>query len=544
MENRFLRIGLYHGYELKGSGSNEFTAYLARSLSNLGHQVHIICRERDPERFEFVKRALSWDVEGRQRKIFERPGDNGGCVLHRLPEGPVTPVYVTDKQRAEHVKSFLSLSDEDLAGYHRLNESLLRRVLAEFPLDILHANHLIYQPVAALLPCQENNVPLIIYPHGSAIEYTVKPDARYQKLALLGIQKCAGLIIGNTEVRDRIIGLFPDHRKTILSKTQIVGVGVDTSLFAPVSRSDRRRSIKSLIEKGIGGGKKPDLSLELRDHLKRGDLEATRSYWDRYDHALPDADAAEHLERIPWEENILLFVGALTVGKGVQTLITALPAILESHPKTHLVVVGSGTYREVLEALVFALETGHEDLLLRLCAQGKDLDRNELTGPWEDVQVYLSDSSRRKAAMRNSRSLSRHVHFLGRMDHPRLKHLFPCADLAVFPSVVPEAYPLVLMESLANGVLPVVSYSSGFKEGLDELKPFLDESVLIRMKIPVDPGLRVETLASNINGLLKNPVKESERQRLRKLAEERFDWNRRAAQMAEAYSQILNTHYV
>ena len=40
-----MRIGLYHGYELTGSGSNEYTRYLARSLLGAGHEVHTICRD-------------------------------------------------------------------------------------------------------------------------------------------------------------------------------------------------------------------------------------------------------------------------------------------------------------------------------------------------------------------------------------------------------------------------------------------------------------------------------------------------------------------
>ena len=82
--------------------------------------------------------------------------------------------------------------------------------------------------------------------------------------------------------------------------------------------------------------------------------------------------------------------------------------------------------------------------------------------------------------------------FLGRFNHKQLSYIFPCADLAVFPSVIPEAYPLVLMESLANGVLPVVSYFSGFKDGVDELEQLLDPA-LVSLAIGVNllaDGLR------------------------------------------------------
>ena len=37
-----MRIGLYHGYELTGSGSNEYTRYLAAALARDGHAVCVI----------------------------------------------------------------------------------------------------------------------------------------------------------------------------------------------------------------------------------------------------------------------------------------------------------------------------------------------------------------------------------------------------------------------------------------------------------------------------------------------------------------------
>jgi glycosyltransferase involved in cell wall biosynthesis len=44
-----------------------------------------------------------------------------------------------------------------------------------------------------------------------------------------------------------------------------------------------------------------------------------------------------------------------------------------------------------------------------------------------------------------------HVVFTGHLEHNALCHLFPCCDLAVFPSIVAEAGPLVLIEAMASG---------------------------------------------------------------------------------------------
>ena len=40
-----MHAGLFHGYELTGSGSNEYVRYLVRSLVRAGHEVHVVCWE-------------------------------------------------------------------------------------------------------------------------------------------------------------------------------------------------------------------------------------------------------------------------------------------------------------------------------------------------------------------------------------------------------------------------------------------------------------------------------------------------------------------
>ena len=235
-----------------------------------------------------------------------------------------------------------------------------------------------------------------------------------------------------------------------------------------------------------------------------------------------------------------MFVGALTVGKGVQSLIIALAQVLDHHPGTHLLIVGAGAYREVLEALVYAISKSDKDLLNRLCATGKTLDRNDLEGPWEDVQCYLSDPSNLAFILEHGKQLDRHVHFLGRMDHSHLRFLFPCADIAVFPSVVPEAYPLVVMEAMSNGVLPVVSDFSGFRDSIEELAPHLGESMVEQIKIPMQNEVRIKRLASNLNALLANRDLDQIGSKLRQIAVKNYDWKLRASQMVSAYRWLID----
>ncbi len=535
-----MRIGLFHGFELTGSGSNEYTRYLAKALKAEGHDVHVICRESRPEEIGFISHAYSWGVDGTPTLLFEKESVEGTCTLHQMPNAQVRPVYLTDKQREGNVKSFVNLSEEERKAYHELSVAVLKNILTEHRLDILHANHLVYQPIIANEACKATGTPFVIYPHGSSVEYTVKEDDRYHRLAIDPLVNAQGLIIGNHEVRDRITGLYSRYKNLILEKTDIVGVGVDTALFNPVAKEDRQASIDQLVNELAGapqGGKTSSLTEALYGRLELEGVQPTRGYWEAYNHSLPDADLITKLADIPWDKNIMLFVGALTYGKGLQSVIAALPAILNKEPDTHLVIVGSGAYREVLEGLVYAIATANSSLLFELARKGQELDRSDMNGPWQDVLHYLTGPGHVDQLFEQGKSLRKHVHFLGRFNHDQLRCVFPCADVAVFPSVVPEAYPLVLMESLANGVVPMVSYFSGFKDGVDELEPYLGEELTDNIRLPIDAADRVPAISRKVSEVLSNREM-VDTHLLRKIAVDNYDWSLRAKQMTTSYEKF------
>ncbi len=536
-----MKIGIFHGYELTGSGSNEYTLYLSRSLLLFGLELHVICREPDPFALDFVNSAIKWDQNGNSQMLFERNTKfKSKCVLHQMPVPPINAVYLTDKQRSGNIKSFTDLTDQELKTYHEFTVNTLRPILLQNTVDILHTNHLIYQPVAALQVCKETGIPFIIYPHGSSIEYVIRKDNRYKELALKAIIGAKGLIIGNEEVRERIIGIYPEYEELIRHKTEIVGVGVDTSLFSPVLKKNRLQSINKLIGMEPFEGKDPEITVGLFRELEKNDIYATTSFRNSYNNDLPDRDLVSHLKKIPWDRDILIFVGALTVGKGLQSIIAAFPSILKKHPHLHIVIIGSGAYREVLEGFVYAISKGNEQLIDKFIEHGYDLDLNALVGPWEDVKYFLSDNINRKELLGYGSALLDHVHFLGRMDHSLLKYIFPCADFSIFPSTVPEAYPLVLMESLSNGVFPIMSYFSGFKDAIDSLDDYLNKDILQLMKISMDPEKRIKSIIRCVSGALEYPGLNSVSPKLRSIAVKNFDWKIRARQMINAYLKRLN----
>ena len=45
-----VRVLIFHGYLLSGTGSNVYNASLARAMRGMGHEVHLVCQDRDARR--------------------------------------------------------------------------------------------------------------------------------------------------------------------------------------------------------------------------------------------------------------------------------------------------------------------------------------------------------------------------------------------------------------------------------------------------------------------------------------------------------------
>ena len=42
-----MRVLIFHGYLLRGTGSNIYNSSLARALARLGHEVDLVCQDRE-----------------------------------------------------------------------------------------------------------------------------------------------------------------------------------------------------------------------------------------------------------------------------------------------------------------------------------------------------------------------------------------------------------------------------------------------------------------------------------------------------------------
>ena len=537
-----MKIAFYHGYELTGSGSNEYTRYLARAVADQGHDVVVLCCDPHPEAYSFVARCYRYDEHGNRTILFSRSSDGAGTVtLHCLPHRPIYPVFITDKQREGRVRRFVDLSEDELLTYHRVMQRCVRSALHQERPAVMHANHLVWQPVVAAEVCPDLGIPFYVVPHGSSIEYVVKCDSRFHEAAEKALLRAAGFVWIASGVRERVLSLYPAHVDFIESRSAVVGVGVDTALFTPADRAQRSGLLKQVTRDHPTGGKTPAQRRALSKALVAGDLHAVRRYWDAYDYDMPDQDLPDQLSTISPDADVLLYVGALTWGKGVHELIAAMPEIAARRPEVRLLIVGSGSYREVLEGLVSSVQTANQTLFDELVSNGRALDREGVPGALDELSHYVSDPEKRDLLFRHGADLVDRVLFTGRLDHARLRWLFPCCDLAVFPSIVEEASPLVLVEAMANGVPPLAAYHSGLKDGLDSLESGLPNDVWRHLKIDPDPTRRVSSIVDGVCWLLEHNAKKTIGGGLRCIAEEKHDWTSVAQALMRAAGRFATS---
>jgi glycosyltransferase involved in cell wall biosynthesis len=116
--------------------------------------------------------------------------------------------------------------------------------------------------------------------------------------------------------------------------------------------------------------------------------------------------------------------------------------------------------------------------------------------------------------------------------------MLPCWRLAVFPSIVKEASPLVFAEALAAGVLPMGADHSGLRDGLDDLAAHLPPAIIARMRIATPPERRVASLADNVTALLDELDRRALADQLRQIAVDGYDWQSVAARLAEAADAV------
>lgn len=439
-----------HGYMLTGTGSNIYVQNLCRALVREGHEVHLLCQERYPLAHDFVDEHARVDGAGIERLGGQETPYPGRCVVYNPEIGDLLPVYVYDDYAGWRVKTFLDLTDEELANYLGRNEEAVRVVMGAS--EAVFTNHSVPGPLISRRALVGTGVPYTSIVHGSCLQYVARRSERYMEITREGLQGAQSIVGLSSHSAGTIAEDFPD----LADKTLSLPGGVDTELFHPDALDP---GVAARLNGGPGRG--PRQRASLREALDRGvdagNLAGSlREIAASYDARSHDADAGDRLGAfLDREGPIVVYVGKLIHSKGVHSLVSAF-ARVRKETGARLLVIGFGTFREGLEALVHSLSAGDETTVERLAELGRILEGGP-AGPLEHFE--LSEELLRAAV-----GVEDAVLFTGPVYHEELAKILPVADAAVVPSIFPETFGLVAAEFAAAGVVPFVADHSGLRE--------------------------------------------------------------------------------
>lgn len=498
--------------------------------------------------YDFISEVIMYHPDGSKETILKRePVYPGLCIMHKPKLGPTLPVYVPDKyEEFSDPQPMINLDDWVIGEYIQANADVLTRIIDEYEVEVIHANHAVLMSVVAQRVGMAHNIPYAIMPHGSAIEFAVKKDKRFYQLAVSAFEDAQRIYVIGKEIRDRVKRLFPGL-SGLESKMKELNLGVDTSLFNPIKREERKEKINGLyallknVERGKTGQQSHQMLNSLHDSISRQELLGIINTAANYNGKRTDEKVEEKLHTIDWGRvKLILFVGRLIASKGLHSVIAALPEILADEPNTHLIVVGHGPQREPLEALIWAMQNNHTELVFRIVQWGSELESNG-EGPWEEMQLYFDQLQKANELDEYFQKAQKYLRkntilFTGYLTHRELCYLFPACDVAIFPSVVAEAGPLVFLEAMASGCFPVGTYFAGMAASIDSVSDALPREIVDLMKLSPDADQTVRDIISKVTQALY--VEGNHKEKLREVAVEKYDWQNISKKLASDLTQL------
>jgi glycosyltransferase involved in cell wall biosynthesis len=527
-----MRILIFHGYLLSGTGSNVYNARLVEALVKMGHEVHLFAQDRHPERQPFVRCAGDWDGGRlRLRELSGRPsGATGGCTLYRPDIGGLLPVYVQDSYEGVEAKTFARCSDGEIVAYVDANVDAVREVAGRVCPEVALANHLVMGPVI-LARALAGATPYAVKVHGSALEYTVKPHPeRFLGYAREGLARASTVLVGSRHTAESLWEALGDP--LLEPRTRLGPPGVDVERFAPHTPEQIEGALRGLIER-----------LRQRAHQPTEEPGSSfaRDEWaaaDALERLIDGASTTKRHPTGPGQAGVLVaFVGKLIVSKGVDLLIAAWPLVLASLPTARLAIIGFGAYREALERLVARLAEGDLEGAREIARAGRALEAHGAERVSAQAAIdavalrhllaFLASLSGAEAdAYRMAaRALGERIVFTGRLDHEELAVVLPACEALVVPSTFPEAFGMVAVEAAACGALPISASHSGLAEVSEAIAAKVPPEAAPWLSFPVDDNV-VRAIAGCLLGWLESDpaLKARTRATLVSVTRERWSW--------------------
>src|SRR4051794_1596268 len=475
-----MRILVFHGYLLRGTGSNVYNASLAQALAGQGNDVHLLCQDRNAAELDWVDAVGDWS-DGSLTVERVRDVDHPGSVTVYRPDiAGLLPVYVLDRYEGFEVKTFPDLSDAELDRYLDANVAAVRDVVsAAGEPDAALANHLIMGPAILARACLR----FAIKVHGSDISYTVRPHPdRFVPYAREGTDAAAGVLAGSSHTARALFEVVP--APDLPQRTRLGPPGVDVHRFRPHPEAEALANLATLAD--ALGAETPDDPEESEDSFGR------------------DGPAIATALRV-WGEGDprALYVGKLLVSKGVDLLAAAWPLVHRDRVAAgagspRLLFIGFGAFEEGLRTLIDALGRGDLDAAREGAGRGRGLEGGDdeplpiLSGFLADPPEGYPDAAREAVGS---------MLIGGRLEHDEVADAMPAAHTFAMPSTWPEAFGMVPAESAACGAPPVAADHSGMREVAVLLGEAVSPDLARLLSFPVDANA-IAALADRLEGWL------------------------------------------
>jgi hypothetical protein len=215
-----MRILLWHGYLLGGTGSNVYTRQLAREWSRAGHDVIVFCQEPDPGLY-----------------------DLGGAEVVRPDIGGLLPVFVLDRYEGYDVKLLQECTREELDRWVEANAAALR---VRLPADLVFCNHVLLGGAVGAA----TGAAYVVKAHGSELEYSMRGRPELEAWGRRVLESATATYVGSGHIRD-VLEEVCGH----VDRVHEVPPGVDVEEWRPRPREE---ALAALLEEARRDPPNPD----------------------------------------------------------------------------------------------------------------------------------------------------------------------------------------------------------------------------------------------------------------------------------------------
>ncbi|HLG09959.1 MAG TPA: glycosyltransferase family 4 protein [Gaiellaceae bacterium] len=288
-----MRVLLWHGYLLGGTGSNVYTRQLAREWARAGHDVTVFCQEPHPELY-----------------------DLGGAEVVRPDVGGLLPVFVLDRYEGYEVRLLQDCTRRELDDWVGANAASLRERL---PADLVFCNHVLLGGAVGAA----SGARYAVKAHGSELEYSMRGRPELEAWGREVLERASAVFVGSAHIRE-VLDEVCGH----VDRVHEVPPGVDVNEWRPRPRDE---ALAGLVAEARRDPRNPGNGNER----------------------LPDEGNAERLAAFLADDApTVVYFGKLLYNKGVHMLLEALEGV-----DARAVIVGFGDYRAELERMANPVTT-------------------------------------------------------------------------------------------------------------------------------------------------------------------------------------------